>query len=166
MSFTAVIEVIYIYIHTFIREHACTLTHKRHNTHMHTHTHTHTHYETQHTLYPWSQSAASRLVANTAHACMTRFTAVGKWLHTLPSHPSFGDPRSFSLGMPTNMLSLLLTQTFFSVFLCLQDLPSRNSLPPAITVEGTSVSYDLHWLCRWRVSTHSACVMNSHAAGC
>ena len=51
---------------------------------------------------PWSQSAFARVEGNTALACMAVHTGVRKWLYTLPSHPTLGEPQGFSWRMLTN----------------------------------------------------------------
>ena len=49
-----------------------------------------------------NQSTAAAVEVNSALVCMTVFTSVGKWLHTLLSHPILGEPSEFSRGMLTN----------------------------------------------------------------
>ena len=44
----------------------------------------------------FSLRAASRVAGNTALAYMTECTNGGKWLHTLPSHSTLGEPQGFA----------------------------------------------------------------------
>ena len=40
---------------------------------------------------PWRQSAAARVMWNTAPVCVAVCMSLGKWLHTLRSHPTLGE---------------------------------------------------------------------------
>lgn len=51
-----------------------------------------------HNWNPWSWSAAAEVAGNTAPVCMAVHMAVGKWFHTLTSHPTLGEPQGFSWG--------------------------------------------------------------------
>ena len=53
-------------------------------------------------LKPQSQDAAVGMAGNTALVYITVWTGVGKWLHTLPSHPTPGEPQGLSWGLLTN----------------------------------------------------------------
>ena len=52
-----------------------------------------------HDWNPWSQSAVAGEVGHAALVCRTACASVvGKWLHTLPSHPALAEPQGFSWG--------------------------------------------------------------------
>ena len=70
--------------------------------------------------------------------CTTLHTGVGKWLHTLPSHPTWGEPQGFSWWMPTNQ-----PQNAPSTVVCIKLMRKHTR---ADTVSSTAVIKLISWI--------------------